>query len=75
MGINESIIWQTVIKTCNKVFQLPLNRRAWLWFKSYLMDSVLLYQTIENTKEQKENENEKETKMLYSVLIESTNNN
>ena len=31
-------------KACNEVLEVPLNRKNWVWFKSYLFGSAIWYQ-------------------------------
>ena len=51
----QTKIWKTITKVCDRVLKLPLNRRDWLWFKQYLMPSVLLHEEVarELTEEEK----------------------
>eukprot|EP01084_Bolivina_argentea_P149227 260711_1 len=39
-------IWNCLYHTINKVLKIPLNRRNWLWFKQYVFQSSIFYQTL-----------------------------
>ena len=48
-SILETETWQTLSKVCLQVLSLPLNKAHWLWFKSYIMQSAIFYQTYKSS--------------------------